>query len=101
MTEFRGPTLRVEEERRGRAAEALRSGMLEPEAQADLEAMKALLIARAEEPERVARRREYQAFFDAAMDTLRKGTPGLTDQTRVVLARSIALKCQSVLRELS
>ena len=56
------------------------------------DALRSLLAARANEPKRV----EFQAYFDAALDTLRKGAPGLAEPSRVVLARSIAMKCQAV-----
>lgn len=55
------------------------------------DALRSLLAARSREPERV----EYQAYFDAALDTLRKGAPGLAEPSRVALARSIAMKCQA------
>ena len=60
------------------------------------DALHSLLAARANEPARV----EYQAYFDAALDTLRKGAPGLAEPSRVALARSIAMKCQAARKAL-
>lgn len=61
------------------------------DADPSIEAFRSLLEARSKEPDRL----QYQAFFDAALDTLRKGAPGLAEPSRVALARSIALKCQA------
>ena len=41
----------------------------------------------------------YGAFFEAALDALRKGAPGLTDARRATLARSIALRCEQAAKQ--
>lgn len=60
-------------------------------------ALELLLAARANEPDRV----EFQAYFDATLDALRKGAPGLAEPSRVALSRSVALRCQAARKALS
>lgn len=60
------------------------------------ELVRSLLAARANEPDRV----EFQAYFDATLDALRKGAPGLAEPSRVALSRSVALRCQSARKAL-
>ena len=60
------------------------------------DALASLIAARANLPDRA----EFQAYFDAALDTLRKGAPGLGEPVKVALARSIAMKCQAARKAL-
>lgn len=59
-------------------------------------ALAALLSWRAAEPARV----EFQAYFDAALDALRKEATGLAELSLVALAHAIAMKCQAARKAL-
>jgi hypothetical protein len=56
-----------------------------------VEAMRDQLEERSAEPQHI----ELSAYRDAAMDTLKKGAPGLSHTAAMVLANSIARKCQA------